>query len=71
VQTIAPKFGIKNAQLYFRDGSFRSVAVLDSRAEAEQVLVNARQRRSDAYVVNMSSWCPVYLERSGYRECVK
>lgn len=70
VETVAPKLGIPNASIYFRQGSYRSVSVVDSRAEAEQVLPKARQRRADAYLVSMSSWCPNSTEKNGYRECV-
>lgn len=70
VETIAPKLGIPNASIYFRQGSYRSVSVVGSRPEAEQVLSRARQRRADAYIVNMSDWCPNRNDKNGYRECV-
>lgn len=70
VDVVAPKLGIPNASIYFRQGSYRSVSVLDDRAQAEQVLPKAKQRRSDAYIVNMSTWCPVTNEKDDYKECV-
>ncbi len=70
IETIAPKLGIPNATVYLRQGSYRSVSVVNSRSEAQQVLIKAKQRRVDAYIVNMSHWCPNSNERSGYRECV-
>ncbi|MBD0369939.1 MAG: hypothetical protein ICV60_03730 [Pyrinomonadaceae bacterium] len=69
VETIAPKLGIPNASIYFRQGSYRSVSVVDSRTEAQQVLPRAKQRRPDAYIVNMSSWCPSSSEKDGYQVC--
>ncbi|HVG21192.1 MAG TPA: hypothetical protein VNI02_19245 [Blastocatellia bacterium] len=69
VETVAPKLGIPNVSIYFRKGSYRSVSVVDSRLEAQQVLPKAKQRRADAYIVNMSNWCPNINEKNGYREC--
>lgn len=70
VNVVAPKLSIPNASIYFRQGSYRSVSVLDDRTQAEQVLPRAKQRRSDAYIVNMSTWCPAVNERDGYKECI-
>lgn len=69
VETVAPKLGIPNASIYFRQGSYRGVSVVGSKQEAEQVLPKAKQRRSDAYIVSMFNWCPNSNEKSGYREC--
>lgn len=70
VEVVAPKLGIPNASVYFRQGSYRGVAVVESRSQAEQVLYKAKERRADAYIVNMSNWCPSTIEKSGYRECI-
>lgn len=70
VQVIAPKLGIPNAMIYLRQGSYRSVALAESRAQAEQVLLTAKKKRADAYLVSLSKWCPNSQERTGYRECV-
>ena len=70
VETVAPKLGIPNTSIYFRQGSFRTVSVVGSKTEALQVLPKAKQRRADAYIVNMSTWCPNSNEKNGYRECV-
>ena len=70
VEVVAPKLGIPNASIYFRQGSYRSVSVVEHRTQAEQVLPKAKQRRADAYIVNMSNWCPSINEKNGYRECV-
>jgi hypothetical protein len=66
----AQKFGISNAAIYYRQGSFRSVATSVSRSIAENTLLAAQKRRSDAYIVNMTNWCPNVVERTGYFECV-
>ena len=70
VETIASKLGIPNARIYMdRNGSYRSVSVVDSSAQAEQVLAKAKQRRADAYIVRMSNWCPNATDKGAYREC--
>jgi len=66
---VAGKHSIPNAAIYFRQGSYRSVSVVDSRTEAQQVLSKAKERRSDAYIVRMSDWCPSSTQKEGYREC--
>jgi hypothetical protein len=63
------KFGIPNSSIYLRQHSYRSVAVADSRSQAEQILLKAKQRRDSAYIVNMSTWCPKTTSRDGYQEC--
>lgn len=69
-QTVAPKYGIPNATIFLdKNGSYRCVSVAESRSQAEQVLPKAKQRRSDAYIVNMSNWCPTSTDKGEYREC--
>jgi hypothetical protein len=70
VGRVAEQLGITGAAIYFRLGSFRSVAIAATRGDAEAILVKARARRSDAYVVQMATWCPHAVEKTGYRECV-
>lgn len=70
VETVAPKLGIPNASVFFREGMYRSVSVVDDRTTADQVLSKARRRRGDAYIVNMRSWCPRAVENKGYQDCV-
>lgn len=70
VQTIAPKLGLTNAAIYYRNNSFRSVATTTDRLQAEQLLKKAKERRKDSYLVNMSTWCPSTTERNGYVECL-
>jgi hypothetical protein len=70
VNTVAPKLGIPNASIYFRQGFYRSVSVTNSKSEAEQILSKAKQQRSDAYLVSMSNWCANSNDKNDYRECV-
>jgi len=70
VEVNAPKLGISNASVYFRQGYYRSVSVVRSRSEAEQARYAAIKKRPDAYIVDMSKWCPRNVEKPGYRECL-
>ena len=70
VKVTAPRLEIPNATIYLRQGSYRSVSVVKSRAQAEQVLLAAQKKRADAYLVSFSKWCPNSQEKTGYRECV-
>jgi hypothetical protein len=69
VTTVAKKLGLPNSAVYLRQGSYRSVTVAETREEAEQALFKAKNRRSDAYIVNMSKWCPKTSPKDGYFEC--
>jgi hypothetical protein len=70
VEVIAPKLGIPNASILVdKNGSYRSVSIVDSNEEARQVLIKAKQRRQDAYIVRMSSWCPNRVQKDGYQLC--
>lgn len=60
---------IPNATIYKRQGVYRSVSVVDDLEEANRVLKIARTRRSDAYIVPMSTWCPNSVDMKGYKEC--
>ena len=66
---VAKKYNIPNPIIYKRRGSFRSVSVVNSQEEANKVLSNARKRRSDAYLVNLSLWCPKESPQEKYIEC--
>lgn len=70
VNVVARKLGLRNAAIYYRQGVYRSVSLADDRSEAQESLSKAKQRRSDAYIVRMSSWCSRTEQRDGYRECV-
>jgi len=67
---VAGRYRLPNPSIFFRQGSYRSVSVVNSRTEAQQVLSKAKQRRRDAYIVNMRDWCPNSTPKEGYRECV-
>ena len=69
IQTIAPKLGLTNAAIYYRQGSYRSVATTTDRLEAESLLNKAKQRRKDSYIVNMANWCPNPTDKNGYFDC--
>jgi hypothetical protein len=69
IKTTAPKFGLSNAAIYYRQGSFRSVATTIDRLQASQLLNKAKEHRKDAYIVNMSTWCPNVTQKEGYFEC--
>jgi TRAP-type mannitol/chloroaromatic compound transport system substrate-binding protein len=70
IQTIAPKLGLTNVAIYYRQGSYRSVATTTDRLQAEQFLNKAKERRKDSYIVNMSTWCPNTTQKDGYFECL-
>ncbi|WP_406624198.1 hypothetical protein [Acidovorax sp. SDU_ACID1] len=61
--------GITGGQIFFRAGSYRSVKVYDFRPDAQEGLKKARAIRSDAYLVNMATWCPVSKDNGGYLVC--
>ncbi len=67
---IATKLGLPNTGIYLRQGSYRSVALASSRAEADQLLYLAKRRRSDAYVVDMARWCPQSTQIADVHECL-
>ena len=69
VRTIAPKLGLSNAAIYFRNNWFRSVATTTDRLQAEQFLAKAKKRQAGSQIVNMSSWCPNAIEEEGYFKC--
>jgi hypothetical protein len=65
----ASRAGVKDAKIYLRQGSFRSVALADDRARADEILAAVRGFRPDAYVVTMASWCPSPVARADHQEC--
>jgi hypothetical protein len=69
VTKTAERMGIGSGEIFRRAGSFRSVKVVVSRAEAEDVVGKARAVRPSSYVVNMATWCPTSAPRQGYFEC--
>lgn len=69
INTIAKKYQIPNTQIFYRENSYRSVSLANTREEAKQVLSNAKNRRQDSYIVNMSQWCPNPVSKDGYIQC--
>jgi len=70
IGAIAKKFELTNTAIFFRQGSYRSVAIASNRSEAEQLLFKAKNRRSDSYIVNFGKWCPSTSQKDGYVECI-
>lgn len=69
VGPVASKLGFSNAAIYLRQGSYRSVATSTDRVIASQMLKKAQERRPDAYLADMSSWCTDPAQKDGYLEC--
>ena len=69
-ETVAPKLGIPNATIQLKQGSYRTVVVAGSKGEADSLLAKVKSRRSDAYIVRLSTWCPNSTPRDGYSECI-
>jgi hypothetical protein len=69
IDKIAPKLGLTNVAIYYRQGSYRSVAITKEREMGEYLLSKAKKLRKDSYIVNMSSWCPKTARKNGYYEC--
>lgn len=66
---VASKLGLAGAAVYLRQGSYRSVVTSSDRLQATQMLKKAQERRADAYLADMSSWCPDPAPKDGYLEC--
>ncbi len=66
---VASQLGLSGATVYLRQGSYRSVVTSSDRLQAAQMLKKAQERRADAYLVDMSSWCPDPAQQDGYLEC--
>ena len=69
VGPVASKLGFANAAIYLRQGSYRSVVTSTDRLQATQMLRKAQERRADAYLVDMASWCQDPAQKDGYLEC--
>lgn len=69
VDVVAPNHNIPYAVIYLRKGSYRSVSVVSDRQQAVHILSRAKERRDDAYIVDMSKWCPDFIQKTGYLQC--
>ena len=65
----AAKAGIGNVSVYYRNGYFATLAVVDSRDKADEYLRIARTFRPDAYIARLPAWCRTPTARDGYTEC--
>ena len=66
VKDVAPRLGLPNPGIYFRQGSYRSVSVVGDKEVADRLLPKAKSRRQDAYLVNLKTWCVEHDQRDGY-----
>lgn len=69
LDSVAEKYNLPNAAIYNRKGSYRSVSVVSDRQQAIRILSRAKEWRDDAYIVNMSKWCPNFKKEAGIYEC--
>lgn len=69
VTTIAKKFNIPNAKIFYRNNSYRSVSLVNNLEEANDVLYKARQKRPDSYIVDLNTWCKNSIEQYNYIKC--
>jgi hypothetical protein len=69
VEVTAPKIGLINATTYYRQGYYRSVSLTTDRVQAELYLSKAKTLKRDAYIVDMSKWCPNSIQNGDYIEC--
>jgi hypothetical protein len=65
----ATKAGITNVSVYFRNGYYATLSIVDSRDRATEYLQIARTFRPDAYIARIGSWCKSPVPREGYTEC--
>ncbi|MBE8726605.1 hypothetical protein [Flavobacterium hungaricum] len=64
------KYGIQNAVIYYRQGFYLSIVLAGDRDTAGELLSKAKRRRSDSYIVPMTTWCQNSVQRDGYIECL-
>lgn len=67
---VAKAVKLGSVGIYLRQNSYRTVIIFDSRADADRMLPPALSIKTDAYLVNMSSWCPETIDRGAYKECI-
>jgi uncharacterized protein YukE len=65
----AEKAGIVKGAIYFRNGYYASIAVVEDRATAQSYLIAAKRFRPDAYITSMATWCRSPQQREGFLEC--
>ena len=65
----ASKKDIPSGGIYFRNGYYASIAVVDDRTTAQEYLAIAKIFRPDAYITSMATWCRNPQPRDGFTEC--
>jgi len=68
--TQAGRKGYPTGQIFMRAGSFRSVIVVSSRAEVEELHGRLKSYRETAYIVNMEKWCPNTVSQGTHLDCL-
>lgn len=74
-QLAGKKYGAENVAIYLRQNSYRTVIAFRDEAEARAKLSEVRsfdprnRRWQDAYLRDLSAWCPNPQPRGGYFEC--
>ena len=70
VEGTSKKFGLSGVKIFMREGAFRTVAVYEDRATAEDALGRAQSHIKYAYLVDVGKWCPLAIQKDAHRECV-
>lgn len=66
----ATQKGIEGAAIYYRNGYYASIAVVDSRSKAQEYLDIAKTFRPDAYIASMATWCRNPQPQEGFTACL-
>ena len=65
----ASKKAVLRSGVYFRNGYYTSVAVVDDRTTAQEYLAIVKSFRPDAYITSFATWCRNPQQRDGFVEC--
>src|SRR5690606_13336647 len=71
VAIIERLFGIANARIILRQGSYRTVVPSSDYEQAQQIRERLEERRPDAYLVRQNTWCGELESRDGFAECTQ
>ncbi|PSK89298.1 hypothetical protein [Taibaiella chishuiensis] len=65
------KQGFSNNMILLRNGSYRLItSAFSTKGDATEALYKLRNAyKNDVYIVNLKTWCPNKISRSGYYEC--
>jgi hypothetical protein len=61
--------GFDDVRIYSRQNSFRTVAKFHGKEQATTALRIAMRRRKDAYIVDLTRWCPKPTAQTDYTVC--